>query len=333
MTAPPDTPVPALDPAKLFTSLSDAAGIVAAVSGGPDSMTLMHLLALWEPAKRPPIVVATVDHGLRPEAAAEARFVAVAAERLGLTHRILAWEEAKPDKGLQEAARDARYHLLSALAREVGASHIVTAHTRDDQAETLLMRLARGSGLAGLSGMRVMRDLDGVHLVRPLLDQDKATLVAHCETEGWSFVTDPSNADEAYTRVRWRKLMPLLAAEGLTAQTLARLAKRAERTNEALSIKADEAFARGWSAGTFQGVVLGEEPFEIALRVLERLLDQGSLEADHRRLDRLETCLERIRTALAAKAALRLTIGGTLLDLRPDGRLTAQAEPPRRRGR
>ncbi|MGO4704967.1 tRNA lysidine(34) synthetase TilS [Microvirga sp. 2MCAF38] len=319
----------------LFSPLRRATGIVAAVSGGPDSVALMHLVARWHSISHPPVFVATVDHALRAESAEEAAFVIRQAKQLGLPGEILPWTGEKPETGLQEAARGARYRLLVEYARHVGASHLVTAHTRDDQAETVLMRLARGSGLAGLAGMRAERDLNGIRLVRPLLGFDKSTLVSLCEGQGWSFVTDPSNTNERFARVRWRKILPSLANEGLTAECLARLADRVARAEEALDAKAQEAFRRGWSEhdGDFAAIILAEEPFEIALRTLGLLLSEAGLDPDYRRLERLEACLARLRQAIGDKGQLRLTVAGALLHLNPKGRLSITPEPPRSRGR
>jgi tRNA(Ile)-lysidine synthase len=321
----------------LFEVLNRASGIVAAVSGGPDSMGLMHLLARWHAAgSRPPVHVATVDHGLRSEAAGEAAFVAGEAAALGLPHRILAWTGDKPRTGIQEAAREARYRLLVDYAHEAGASHLVTAHTLDDQAETVMMRLARGSGLSGLAGMRRETDRHGIPHVRPLLDWPKATLLDLCRGQGWRYVDDPSNADERYARVRWRRLMPLLAAEGLGAERLARLAERAAQADEALDLKAQEALERAGpvlEGGnlSFQAGILANEPFEIALRILERAIATTGLE--NSRLHRLEACTERLRAAVRAGEALHLTIAGALVRLDRSGRASISLEPPRRRGR
>ena len=133
--------------------------VILAVSGGADSMAMLYLAARW--AKRQPeeggkLVVATVDHGLRSESRREAQWVGEQARAMGLAHEILAWEGSKPSTGVQDAAREARYRLLSELAqryRPSGSVAVVTAHTEDDQAETFLMRLARGSGLDGLAAM------------------------------------------------------------------------------------------------------------------------------------------------------------------------------------
>lgn len=324
---------------RLFAPLERATRVIAAVSGGPDSMAMMHLLAQWSAqAPRPPILVVTIDHGLRPEAADEAGLVAREAEALGFPHRTLVWTGEKPQAGLQEAAREARYRLLVRHAREEGASHLVTAHTQDDQAETVLMRLARGSGLSGLAGMRRERDREGIRHVRPLLDWSKASLLALCHAEGWRYVNDPSNTDDRFARVRWRKLMPLLASEGLTADRLARLAERMRQADEALEDKARQALERAQpsladGSFAFQGAALAEEPFEIALHILEQALAGAGLGLENSRLHRLEACTERLREAVRAGETLRLTLAGALIHLDRSGMVLIRPEPPRRRGR
>ncbi len=142
---------------------SDATNILAAVSGGPDSVALLALLADWAKSNGRGIRVfaATVDHGLRPESAQEAADCGRLAAQLGIPHAVLRWEDPKPATGLQESARIARYGLLAAHARSIGATHVATAHHADDQAETVLMRLAAGSGIAGLAAMRETTRLDG----------------------------------------------------------------------------------------------------------------------------------------------------------------------------
>src|SRR6266481_8238852 len=164
------SPLSASDAKRLFANWKAAPAIVLAVSGGPDSVALMWLAARWRRslARGPKLVVVTVDHGLRPEAAREAREVKRQATALALTHRTLRWRGAKPKTGLPAAARDARYRLLAQAARATGATHVLTAHTRDDQAETLLMRLLRGSGIGGLAAMARESERDGVLLARPL---------------------------------------------------------------------------------------------------------------------------------------------------------------------
>ncbi len=221
-----DRPISAAEAAQLFAGFADAPALVLAVSGGPDSMALMWLAARWRKArgKGPRLVAVTVDHGLRPEAAREARAVKHAARNLDLAHRTLRWRGDKPATGVPEAARAMRYRLLARAAKAAGASHILTAHTRDDQAETLLMRLLRGSGIAGLAAMAAVSEREGLLLARPLLDVSKARLIATLKAAQLDFADDPTNRDPAFTRPRLRALMPALAAEGGDARNLARLA-------------------------------------------------------------------------------------------------------------
>src|SRR5438552_631797 len=144
-----NAPISASDAKRLFADWKAAPALVLAVSGGPDSLSLMWLMARWRRslARGPRLVAVTVDHGLRKEAAREARDVKRLARTLDLEHRTMRWRGTKPKTGLPAAARAARYQLLAQAARACGASHVLTAHTKDDQAETLLMRLLRGSGI------------------------------------------------------------------------------------------------------------------------------------------------------------------------------------------
>jgi tRNA(Ile)-lysidine synthase len=151
-------PVSAAEAKSLFNPLVSLPALVLAVSGGPDSTALMLLAARWAQRgkRKPKLVAVTVDHGLRPESRREALAVKRLALALGIAHRTLRWTGKKPAAGLQEAARFARYRLLAEAARRAGAGAVLTAHTLDDQAETVLMRLARGSGITGLGAMREM---------------------------------------------------------------------------------------------------------------------------------------------------------------------------------
>src|SRR5436309_10380692 len=165
-----NSPISAQDAKRLFADWKDAPALLLAVSGGPDSIAMMWLAARWRRALRngPRLVAVTVDHGLRAAAAREAREVKRLADSLGLPHRTLRWTGAKPRTGLPAAARDARYRLLAGAARATGATHVLTAHTRDDQAETLLMRMSRGSGIAGLGAMARTERRDCIVLARPV---------------------------------------------------------------------------------------------------------------------------------------------------------------------
>ena len=235
--------ISAQDAKGLFADWKAAPAIILAVSGGPDSIALMWLAARWRSAlaRGPRLIAVTVDHGLRPEATREAREVKRLARLLDLPHRTMRWTGLKPKTGLPAAARTARYRLLAQAARTSGATHILTAHTRDDQAETLLMRLLRGSGIAGLAAMARESERDGVLLARPFLDVSKSQLIATLKKAKIGFADDPTNHDTNFTRPRLRSVMPVLAAEGGDTRNLARLASRLARANAAVEVLVDGA--------------------------------------------------------------------------------------------
>src|SRR5882757_11527627 len=237
------SPISVQDAKELFADFKAAPAIVLAVSGGPDSVALMWLMARWRRALAdgPRLFAVTVDHGLRNEAAREAREVKRLAQGLDLPHRTMRWAGDKPQTGVPAAARTARYRLLAQAARAAGATHVFTAHTRDDQAETLLMRLLRGSGIAGLAAMARQSERDGVLLARPFLHVSKSQLIATLKKAKLGFADDPTNRDLNFTRPRLRTLMPVLAAEGGDTRNLARLAARLARANQAVEVLVDGA--------------------------------------------------------------------------------------------
>ena len=263
-----------------FAPLEAYPSAALAVSGGPDSMALMYLAARWLTLKRrkpASIAVLTVDHGLRPEAAEEAAFVATRAAGLGFAHATLAWAGQKPKTGIQAAAREARYGLMTAYACEHRIACLVTAHTEDDQAETFLMRLRRGSGLDGLAAMAAVSERGGVPIVRPLLGLSKARLSAYLRSLGVPFASDPSNSNATFERVRLRHAMKALAAAGIARPALALSASRLGRSREALAGAAEEFLQRHFRVTNLGQAQIGLEPFlelapEIALRVLSRAL-------------------------------------------------------------
>jgi tRNA(Ile)-lysidine synthase len=320
----------------LFRGLEGLTGLVIAASGGPDSTALLLLAARWaKRLRRPPRLLAvTVDHGLRKQAAAEAAAVKRLARRLGVQHRTLHWRGNKPKTGLQEAARLERYRLLEQAATRAGYAHILTGHTLDDQAETVLFRLARGTGLTGLGGMGYVSPLPvgtDVLLLRPFLHIPKARLVATLKAVGVGYSEDPSNSDPQFTRARLRALMPALAGEGLDARGLARLAARMRRADAAIELAVRVARAalapapwprRGpviFDAAQFIGL-----PAEVGLRLLGRAIahtgDEGPVE-----LGKLEALYEALRQA----TRLRRTLAGAVVTL-GDRRLSIERAPARR---
>jgi tRNA(Ile)-lysidine synthase len=348
------SPISASDAKTLFADWRSAPALVLAVSGGPDSVALMWLAARWRRAlaRGPRLVAVTIDHGLRAESAREARDVKELARSLEVEHRTMKWNGAKPGTGLPAAARSERYRLLMQAARTAGATHVLTAHTRDDQAETVLMRLFRGSGIAGLSAMAAARERDGLVVARPFLDVPKSRLIATLDKAGIGFADDPTNRDTAFTRPRLRALLPLLAAEGGDARSLARLAARLARANAAVEVLADgaERFlalkdrsrpAEGSQGRDYDAAAFAAMPEEVRLRLLMRAINRFGHEgpAELGKVEALSTEIDRAFAEKHAKSRqkvgqirLKMTLAGALVSL-DKGRIRVSPAPPRRQRR
>jgi tRNA(Ile)-lysidine synthase len=331
----------------LFSGLEGLRGLILAVSGGPDSTALLVLAARWakglkqRPKRAPKLVAVTINHGLRKEATREAAAVKRLARRLGVSHQVLRWRGNKPKSGLQEAAREARYRLLAQAAARAGYGHILTAHTLDDQAETVLFRLARGSGVVGLGGMaqasllptRFSMSGEGtIFLVRPFLRLPKSRLIATLQAARIAYSEDPSNRDPRFTRARLRALLPDLAREGLDARGLARLAARMRRVEATIEFAVDAAQAalapapwRQDDPVVFATARFAGLPAEVALRLLGRAIahagDEGPVE-----LAKLEALHDTMRQA---QSGLRRTLAGALITLNSED-LTVERAPARR---
>ncbi|MES0881313.1 tRNA lysidine(34) synthetase TilS [Roseibium sp. SCP14] len=239
----PDKPVepaglPADDVDKLFSVLKPFSKLTLAVSGGGDSLCLMTLFNEWRHRTgwTGEAEVVVVDHGLRPESEAEALFVVRTAVDAALPATVLCWEGEKPSRNIQEAARLARYRLISQHMRRSGSDALVLGHHLDDQAETFLDRLSRGSGLHGLSAMAGDEPdgPEGLRLLRPLLQVPRKKLEASLRERGLAWCSDPSNQDLKYKRSRLRKILALLAEEGLSAERISQTSAHLRRTREAL---------------------------------------------------------------------------------------------------
>jgi tRNA(Ile)-lysidine synthase len=339
------------------------APMAVAVSGGADSMALMHIaqraLELVPPqleamrmAGRPRLIVLTVEHGLRPDSADDAAWVVSRAQAAGLPCRVLTWTGIKPTQGVQAAARAARYQLMyDALVEEAQPYHrlvrpLLTAHHYEDQAETFLMRLARGSGIDGLSAMQetalvatatMPHGAYGKQLTvrRPLLGFPKSRLIATLAAADLDWREDPSNERDDFERVRVRKALAVLAELGITSGAIARSAFRLSRARSEVMGAAAEAARRHvhWHDGQFGSIPLDafkELSEEIAIRVLTRLISAFSGDAPDPRLSEIEALADRIRTttdrAWPARAA---TLGGCRLDWRPSGILRVWREAGR----
>lgn len=339
MASEKDSLVSAAEAKTLLSDLEQCPALLLAVSGGPDSIALMVLVSRWAKTlkRKPELVVATVDHGLRAAAKREAAAVAKLARTLGLTHRTLKWTGKKPATGLQQAARLARYRLLAGAARKAGAPFVLTAHTQDDQAETVVIRMSRGSGITGLAAMARVAPMPSgegdIKLVRPLLDIPKARLIATLRAAKIPFAVDPSNRDPRFTRARLRGLMPHLAAEGLDARRLSQLARRLKRADTAIEAAVDRAHTELTAdlgvPGAYDAAGFFRLPAEIALRLLGRAVtllgDEGPVE-----LGKLEALFTELKAAQkSGTRRYRRSLAGALVTL-AGPRIVVERAPPRR---
>ncbi|MBX9635479.1 MAG: tRNA lysidine(34) synthetase TilS [Magnetospirillum sp.] len=251
--------------------------VVVAVSGGSDSLALALLAHNWAQSLGGGAMAVTVDHRLRPDSSVEAARVGQWLAARQVPHRILAWDGAKPAADLQAAARAARYGLLETFCRGEGVLHLLLGHHADDQAETLLLRLGRGSGVDGLAGMASVQEGFFLRKLRPFLAQPRARLAATLTALGQDWVEDPSNRNAAFARARLRAVMPMLAGEGLSSQRLAATARNLGRGRAALEAMVAETAARwvvphpaGYAQVNPRAFV--DPPEEVGLRLLTRLL-------------------------------------------------------------
>ncbi|HVI27743.1 tRNA lysidine(34) synthetase TilS [Hansschlegelia sp.] len=322
-------PIEAAEADALFSAaFGGVSHLVLAVSGGADSMALLCLAAEWaRRAPAPALSVATVHHGLRPEAEQEVALVAARAGAFGLPHARLDAPLADGASRVEETARDLRYAALASHARAIGADAIATAHTLDDQAETVLLRLAAGSGPRGLAGMRSAIRREGLGHLRPLLGVAKSRLVASLRLRNVAWAEDAMNADPRFARARLRRSRAALEREGLTAERLATFAARMARAEAALESAADAAerahLERSGASWRIAPAVAAL-PAEIRLRLLERALAAG--EGGRVRLDRLE----RLAARIASEPTGVATLAGRRIVWAADGEIAGAPAPPRR---
>lgn len=253
-----------------FAPFERAPRLAVGVSGGPDSLALTLLADRWARLRGGAVVAVTIDHGLRPEAAAEAAQVGAWLAARGIPHSIVAWRGAKPGRGLQAAARAARRELLTSFCRAESILHLLLAHQQDDQAETLVMRLAADSGRDGLAGIARVVETADLRILRPLLDVPRARLAATLTAFGQPWIEDPTNRDLRFSRSRVRSLAAAGPAVAAPAARFGRArAEREARVAEALA-RAVTLHAEGWA--TLAPAVLSAAPPEIARRMLTRVL-------------------------------------------------------------
>lgn len=301
--------------------------VAVGVSGGADSLGLVMLAQGWAAERGGDVLALIVDHGLRPESAAEAALVGGWLGARGIAHAVLRWEGKKPVTAIQAAARAARHRLLAERCREEGILHLALAHHRDDQAETVLLRFARGSGIDGLAGMAPVRAAGAVRVIRPLLDLPHERLVATCRAFGQEWIEDPSNRNPRFARARLRAAGEALAAEGLDPPRLADIARRAARARNALECgtaallaEAAEVHPEGWLR--LDPKPLLNAPEELGLRALVRCIAAtgGAPYAPR------DEAAERLLAEIGAGAFRGRTLGGCRV-LARRGHLVIAREP------
>jgi tRNA(Ile)-lysidine synthase len=284
--------------------------VTVAVSGGGDSTALLLAAHDWGGEAGVTVHAVTVDHGLRPEAAGEARMVADLCAARGIAHETLRWTDWDGQGNLQSAARTARYDLLA----EAGGGPILLGHTQDDVAETFLMRLARGSGVDGLARMRASWDDRGRRWLRPFLGVTRAALRDWLRARDVTWVEDPTNDDPAYDRVKMRAALELLSPLGIDADRLATTAEAMGEARTALTLFAHREAVRiaRVEAGdvVFDAPPLEALPAETRDRLLAHAIGwvTGATYRPRRRA--------LIAAAAAARETGKATLGGSLLTRR-----------------
>ena len=295
----------------------NAPRLAVAVSGGPDSLALVFLAAEWCRARNGEVIALTVDHQLRTESAAEAAQVAAWMADYGIAHRILAWEGPKPTTGIQEAARQARYQVLTTWCRTQGILHLLLGHHADDQAETVVFRADRHSGPDGLAGMAALVELPYLRLLRPLLNLRSDTLRRDLQQRGQNFLNDPSNTNPRFTRARLRKTMYETAR--LDAISLAREsgARRILNENQTTSILAARATVDPHGFVALDVTDLDSTDDTSLIQILRRIALCVGTQGYPPRTERLQSLMIWLRQGLANPSASRqCTLGGCCWSLR-----------------
>jgi tRNA(Ile)-lysidine synthase len=316
-----DEAISASEADRAFARLQGFDHVLLAVSGGPDSLALLHLVAEWQArvgTGAPQVTVATVDHGLRDESAREAEIVAQMSAALGLPHTTLRWEGVKPARGIPNAARDARYALLQAHALIVAPAAcvaVVTAHHQDDQAETLFMRLARGGGVDALAAMadeRLLTAGSPVRLVRPLLAFSKSRLIASLALRGLTWLDDPTNTNSKFERTRVRTA---LVTSGLESIALAATARRMREAREGLGYAAaclKEALALSLNNGvyaSFDRRAFDAAPIILRQIILAELIGYHGGTTPNPEVSEIESLVARI----SGQSEIKATLGGAVV--------------------
>jgi len=270
-------PMKDLPEVKLFNKYIDDKPIALAVSGGPDSTAMMQIAALSKKLKNSNVTVIVIDHGLREESKNEANIVCKNAKLFGFKFKILKWDGVKPKTRIQEIARKTRYKLMTSWCKKKGIEKLFLAHHLDDQVETFLMRLGKGSGVDGLAVMDFVTETSSLKLVRPFLEIPKTRFIEILGITNLEWISDPSNFNSDYKRSRIRKILPILSKEGINSKQIGLVIKRMRSAKDALNSQTNTLLKKYLSNVDNVAYFLNKELFkdakekEILLRVLEKI--------------------------------------------------------------
>ena len=269
--------------------------VAVGVSGGVDSMCLLY----WLHNVKMDVVCLHVNHRLRPEADIETEYVKSVCEKLNIPVHIFYWNDEKPENGLEAAARQARYKMMTDFCHENGIEYLLTAHQSDDQIETFLMNLSRGSGLFGLSGMMAESERDGIKILRPLLNVPRSEIKKYCEDNNIKYFVDSMNTDEHYTRVKIRQNRHLLDEKlGISDARILLAVQNLGRTRQWMEKYLDsriEMVIRSWGA-LFLDSFLFDEAEEIRLKLLGMLIQKIGGDDYIPRLNSLQNALSKLHS-------------------------------------
>ena len=263
---------------KLLDKYIEDEMIALAVSGGPDSTAMMYIASLSKKIKKDKVIVVVVDHGLREGSADEAKIVSENAKKLGFKFKTLKWDGLKPNTRIQELARKNRYHLITKWCKTKKINKIFLAHHLDDQIETFLMRLAKGSGVDGLASMDFLSKISDSYLVRPFLEIPKERLLNILDSSKLRWINDPSNFNMNFKRSRIREITPILAKEGIDSKQISHVIKRMRSASKSLNAQAKiiiNKYIHDFKNIAYfldKKILIEVEDEEILLRVIEKII-------------------------------------------------------------
>tara|TARA_B100000929_G_scaffold288498_1_gene277099 strand:+ start:2628 stop:3887 length:1260 start_codon:yes stop_codon:yes gene_type:complete len=288
--------------------------VAVAVSGGVDSIALMHVLSSSKLISNKNILILTVDHGLREGSKKDIHLVVDSSKKLGLRSQALKWKGSKPKNRIQEIARDKRYELLTNVCKQEGIKNLFLAHHLDDQIETFFMRLSKGSGLHGLTSFKAITTRDGIKLHRPFIDTPKKDLLRYAKVKNLNWSDDPSNYDDRFTRSRLRKVLPILYQEGFNQEQILISLKKMKIVDDAIEDVTEEYMRKYLKIYNNIAIFLSEElfftaPKEIQIRVIEKSIKVFSSSSYSPRRQKIENLIGWIQSNSQDSAK---TLGGTI---------------------